>query len=130
MKLGRPPFEPTAEHRRTVEEMTMCGFPQDRIASVFGCTSRTLRKHFKRELETGADRLRAEVIGGLFTLAGKGNVAALKRLEELGRVTEAGRAPKVVAPDGKKVLDGKRAEAVAASPRFKSTGPPTLKAVS
>lgn len=125
-KAGRPPLEPTPEQRRTVEEMSMCGIAQDRIAKVIGCSSRTLRSRFRGELAAGGDRLRAEVIAGLFAAAGKGNVAALKRLEELARLAEASMAPKAVAPAGVKATAAARAKAVAASGRFRPIGVPAL----
>lgn len=123
-KTGRPPLNPSPEQRRTVEEMSMCGISQDRIAKVIGCSSRTLRGRFKVELEAGGDKLRAEVVAGLFAAARKGNVAALKRLEELSRLATTSKPVQSAAPGGKKAAAAARAKTVADTGRFRPVGTP------
>jgi predicted transcriptional regulator len=86
---GRPAFKPTALHRRRVEEYVCAGMSQDAIAKVLGISDETLRKHFTVELETGAQRRRAEVISLLFANARKGNVSAQKKLEEMSKMAVA-----------------------------------------
>ncbi len=46
-------FEPTAEQRRTVRAMVGCGVQQDDIAPFLDVDPKTLRKHFRRELDRG-----------------------------------------------------------------------------
>ena len=46
-----PAFSPTDEQRRMVRAMAGYGVPQDDIATVVRCSSRTLRKHFRAELD-------------------------------------------------------------------------------
>ena len=64
---GRPAFQPTDEQRINVEVMVGLGIPEADICLVVRdrrdkpiCRS-TLRKHFKKELETGATKLDAKV---------------------------------------------------------------------
>src|SRR5215831_12905943 len=64
---GRPAFQPTDEQRKNVEVMVGVGITEENIRLVVRDRrdkpiSRTsLRKHFKRELETGATKLNAQV---------------------------------------------------------------------
>jgi hypothetical protein len=64
---GRPAFQPTIEQRRIVEVMVGLGIPEEKICLVVRdrrdkpiCRN-TLRKHFQKELETGATKLNAKV---------------------------------------------------------------------
>jgi hypothetical protein len=59
------------------------GSSHDMIARAIGCSRPTLEARFGDELRNGVARKRKEVIAGLFKTAGRGNVSALKRLEEL-----------------------------------------------
>lgn len=71
------PFEPTDEQRRQVEAMSGYGVPHDDIAVVLGVTAKTLRKHFRLELDRGAARANARVGQRLFEMASSGqNTAA------------------------------------------------------
>ena len=53
------------------------GVPQDEIAKLIGCTAKTLRKHFRRDLDQGAAEANAVVAGYLFQAAKEGNVTAM-----------------------------------------------------
>lgn len=88
-KRGRPPYKPTPGDRRTVEQMRACGEPAARIARALGIDDATLVKHFAAELESGFSRRRREVVDLLFAQARKGNVTAIKKLEEMTRLTGA-----------------------------------------
>jgi hypothetical protein len=64
---GRPAFQPTNEQRRYVEIMVGLGIPEEEICLVVRdrrdkpvCRN-TLRRHFQKELETGATKLNAKV---------------------------------------------------------------------
>jgi hypothetical protein len=62
-----------------VEAMAGCGIPEIKIARKVGergISPKTLRKHFRRELDTGATNANAAVARSLFNLAISGNVAA------------------------------------------------------
>lgn len=82
---GRPSWKPTAAMRRKIEEMRSCGMSERDIALAMGVDAKTLRKHCGLELDTGGAKRRAEVIDVLFRTARKGNVSAIRRLEELTR---------------------------------------------
>lgn len=86
---GRPPYRPTLKDRIAVEQMKFCGEPDAVIARALGIDVRTMQKHFAEELENGHANRRREVIGYLFEAAEGKNVAAIKKLEEMGRVASA-----------------------------------------
>jgi len=88
-KRGRPEYRPTLEDRQTVEQMKFCGESDNTIARALSIDPDTLRKHFVDELADGHAQRRKEVIGLLFKSARDGNVAAQKKLEEMGRLAGA-----------------------------------------
>jgi hypothetical protein len=64
---GRPAFQPTDEQRKNVEVMVGLGITEEKICLLVRdrrdkpiCRN-SLRKHFKKELETGATKLNAKV---------------------------------------------------------------------
>lgn len=71
----KPPFKPTEEEHKLVEQMIAVGIPQASVARMIrgGIDEKTLRKHFRDELDTGAIKADARVSGMLYTncLAGK-----------------------------------------------------------
>ena len=77
-EAGRPPFEPTADERKLVEQMAAVGIPQESISLLVrdGIDEKTLRKHFRRELDTGAPKANAKVGGTLFNKAMSGDTTA------------------------------------------------------
>src|SRR4028119_401023 len=73
----RKPFEATEEQRRTVRAMAGYGVPHDDIATLLEVDPKTLRKHFRRELDRGSIEATAKVAQTLFGMATSGqNVAA------------------------------------------------------
>src|SRR5580692_88384 len=62
-------FEPTDEHRRTVRAMAGFGVPQDDIATFLEIDAKTLRKHFRSELDRGSIEANVKVAQTLFTMA-------------------------------------------------------------
>ena len=75
----RPPFKPTAAERKLVEQMTAVGIPQESQCLVVrdGIDEKTLRKHFRRELDTSATKANAKVAQTLFSKAMGGATPAL-----------------------------------------------------
>jgi hypothetical protein len=70
-------FEPTPDQRRTVKTMAGFGIPQEDIAKFLGIDDKTLRKHFREELDRGVTEANAKVAQSLFHMATQGkNVAA------------------------------------------------------
>jgi hypothetical protein len=62
-------FEPTDEERRTVRALSGYGVPQEGIAIHIGIDAKTLRKHFRDELDRGSVEATAKVAQTLFHLA-------------------------------------------------------------
>ena len=70
-------YEPTDEQRRTVRTMAGFGVPHEDIATFLGIDAKTLRKHFRAELDRGTVEANAKVAQSLFQMATQGkNVAA------------------------------------------------------
>jgi hypothetical protein len=68
---GRPERQFTDKDRAFVRAMAMAGAQHERIAEVVGCTAKTLRKHFRVELDHGRDQANANVVANLYRQATK-----------------------------------------------------------
>ena len=68
-KRGQPPHVVTDKDRLTVKVMVAGGIEQTAIAGVLGIAPKTLRKHYRREIETGAAEIGAQVVASLITMA-------------------------------------------------------------
>ena len=73
---GRPPFKPTDEQREQVIALSSNGLPHIQISRIIGCAPKTLRKHFREELNIGKIQANAKVAGALYQSALNGNVKA------------------------------------------------------
>lgn len=74
--MPRAQHQPTEQTRRTVESMSGYGIPQEDIAVVLGLAPKTLRKHYRKELDTAEIKANAKVAESLFKKAtGDGNQA-------------------------------------------------------
>lgn len=68
---------PTEEQRKTVEAFAGYGIPEVDIANVIGIDPKTLRKHYRKELDTAFVHANARVAQSLFKQATEDkNVAA------------------------------------------------------
>ena len=77
LKRGRPTFKPTGKLREQVITLSSNGLPHIQIAPLIGCSSpKTLRKHFRDELDIGKIQANAKVAGALYQSALEGNVKA------------------------------------------------------
>jgi hypothetical protein len=74
--MGRRSHRPDAAQRRQVEAMAAYGIPADDISRVVGIDPKTLRKHYRDELDLGETKANAQVAGFLFNSAKNGNVTA------------------------------------------------------
>lgn len=75
--MARPSFTATEKQRRQVKSMVALGLKQEEIATLLEITPKTLRKHFRSELDRGALEANAEVMRSLFKMATSGqNTAA------------------------------------------------------
>jgi len=62
--------------RRQVEALAAYGIPETDIGRVVGIDPKTLRKHYREELDLGEAKANAQVAGYLFNAAKNGNVTA------------------------------------------------------
>jgi hypothetical protein len=67
--MGRRAHKPDPAQRRQVEAMAAYGVPEDAIARVIGIDAKTLRKHYRDELDTGATKATARVAEFLYRKA-------------------------------------------------------------
>src|SRR4029450_10502644 len=74
--MGRRSHKPDPAQRRQVEAMAAYGIPEINIAAVLGVDPKTLRKHYRDELDLGETKANAQVAGFLFNSARTGNVTA------------------------------------------------------
>jgi hypothetical protein len=74
--VGRRSHKPDPAQRRQVEAMAAYGIPESDISRVMGIDAKTLRKHYRDELDMGETKANAQVAGFLFNAARSGNVTA------------------------------------------------------
>ena len=92
-------FKPTDDERKLVEQMCAVGIPQESISLVIrdGIDGKTLRKHFRSELDTAAVKANAMVGGTLYEKAVGGDITAAiwwtktrMRWKDTSRIEHAG----------------------------------------
>ncbi len=72
--MPRPRIQTNEEQRRLVKSFSACGVPQEQIARRLGIRSaKTLRKHFREELDRGALDANTTVAQTLYKMATSGN---------------------------------------------------------
>jgi len=74
--MGRRAHRPDPSQRRQVEALAAYGIPEADISGVVGIDPKTLRKHYREELDLGETKANAQVAGFLFNAAKNGNVTA------------------------------------------------------
>jgi len=70
------PFEPTAEQRRLARGMSGLGLPQEQIAMLLEIDPKTLRKHFRDDLDRGMAEANVKIAQSLFNMATTGGSVA------------------------------------------------------
>jgi hypothetical protein len=71
--MARPKFIPTLEQRKTVRSMSAFGLRQEDIANCIGIRSpKTLRRHFREELDRSGIEANARVAQTAFQMATSG----------------------------------------------------------
>jgi hypothetical protein len=76
--MGNPAHKPTDADRAKVKALSAYGIPQEQIARVFDIDSKTLRLHYRDELDLGVIEANAQVAKTLFQQGTRdGNTAAL-----------------------------------------------------
>ena len=74
--MGRRAHRPDPAQRKQVETLAAYGVPETDISRVVGIDAKTLRKHYRDELDMGETKANAQVAGFLFNSARNGNVTA------------------------------------------------------
>ena len=74
--MGRKAHIPDPAMRRQIETMAAYGIPETDISRVVNIDPKTLRKHYRDELDLGETKANAQVAGFLFNSAKNGNVSA------------------------------------------------------
>jgi len=76
-KTGKPPHEPDKASRQTVQMHTVVGTPQEDVARVLGIDPKTLRKHYRDELDLAKAKANATMGGALYNKGVGGDTAAM-----------------------------------------------------
>lgn len=79
-KGGRPRHYPTEMQRRLVRVLAAHGIAQREISRALAIDPKTLRLHYRRELDVGAVKLEAALVLHLYRLASGNGPVALKAL--------------------------------------------------
>src|ERR1700761_426490 len=74
--MGRRAHKADPALRRQVEAMAAYGIPEADIGRVLSIDPKTLKKHYRKELDVGGTKANAQVAGYLFNAAKGGNVTA------------------------------------------------------
>ena len=77
---GRPAHHPTDMQRRLVQMLASHGIPQAEVCRALSLSEKTLRRHYRRELDIGAAKLEAALIAHLLRIAGGRGAVALKAI--------------------------------------------------
>ena len=76
--MGRPAHRPDDSQRRQVEALAGYGIPEADIAGVVGVDAKTLRRHYRNELDHGHTKANARVAENLYRKAtGDGREAVI-----------------------------------------------------
>jgi hypothetical protein len=75
--MPRAPHEPTNQTIELVSLHATIGTPQDVIADILDIDAKTLRKHYRKQLDHSTARANATVGGALFNKAKNGDTAAM-----------------------------------------------------
>ena len=68
---------PSAENKRLVETSAGLGLPHEQIGALIGIDDKTLRKHYRTELDVGKAKASAQIAKTLFNKAQGGDTTAL-----------------------------------------------------
>jgi len=76
-KRTKPPHAPTDAQRQTVQLHTTVGTTQAVISQLLGIDLKTLRKHYREELDVSKAKANATIGGALFNKAKGGDTTAM-----------------------------------------------------
>jgi len=69
--------KPTDENRKLVESTSGLGLPHEQIAILVGIDDKTLRKHYRHELDVGKAKANGQIAKTLFSKAMSGDTTSL-----------------------------------------------------
>jgi hypothetical protein len=72
--MSRRQHEPTTEQRQQATLLSGYGIPQEQIATMLRLDAKTLRKHYRHELDLGVVQANAAVAESLFRMAVKDKI--------------------------------------------------------
>lgn len=75
--MPRAQHSPTNESRQLVQLHCTIGTPQAVVADILGIDAKTLRKHYREELDQSTAKANATIGGALFNKARGGDTAAM-----------------------------------------------------
>lgn len=75
--MSRPQHEPTPAQRQLVQLHATIGTPQDTIADILGIDPKTMRLHYREELDHAMAQANATIGGALFNKAKAGDTTAM-----------------------------------------------------
>ena len=78
MPAGRPDHSPTLKDRRTVEALKAFGMTEEQICYVMRLDEKTLRKHYRFELDTGWIKMVSALGQSLYRTAMKGGAGSVE----------------------------------------------------
>ena len=117
--MARPAHHPDDVQRRQVEALAGYGVPEAEIAALVGVDAKTLRKHYRHELDHGHSKANAKVAENLYHMAlGQGReavTAAIFWLKARARWKEVS-AHEHGGPDGKPFEPVTRIQHIIVSP--------------
>lgn len=99
--MPRPKIKPTAEDRKLALALAACGVPHEEIAKRIGIRSpKTLRKHYREELDRGSIDANYRVAQTLYKMAtsGKDTRASMFWLQNRAGWDRSAFTPAAVAP--------------------------------
>lgn len=110
--MSRRPHAPTEKSRAEVSALCSFGITQDEISTYLDIDLKTLRKHYRRELDTGTTRANAAMAKRLFDAGIKdGSVPAMIFwLKTRAGWKEKQDAPEEVKPIEIRIVDATRKE--------------------
>ena len=75
--MSRMPHLPTPKLRQQVRSLAAVGVTHEDIGTIVGCSEKTLRLHYREELDEGAEEANAAVVGFLMDAIDRGSVPAM-----------------------------------------------------
>ena len=123
--MARPRHQPELFHRRQVEAMAGYGVPEADIAGMIGIDPKTLRKHYRQELDQGHTKANIKVAENLFKKAtGEGReavIAAIFWLKARAGWKETSQT-EISGPNGQPFESVRRIERIILAPMFSPPG--------